>query len=162
MPKIDYLSAQTLVLILKKSLMSNYWLNILEDGWPFLVAVEHTRFADKEKYGGETIVYFGNYLPENDTQMSLSKERIIEKYLPFIKNINPKFNKEWIKRSYLFRASYAQPVFPVNYSKMIKNINKKNSKIWFANMSMIYPYDRGTNYAIQIGKDVARQCLKLL
>ena len=50
MPKIGYLWAQTLTLELKQSFMSVYWLNILEKNWPFLVAVEHTNFIDREKY----------------------------------------------------------------------------------------------------------------
>lgn len=159
MPRINYLSAQTLVLILKKSLMKKYWLNVLEDGWPFLVVVEQTRLINKAKYGNSHIVYLGNYLPADNGQLRKSKEEIIDEYYDYLRNVNPKFKLSWLKNSYLFRAKYAQPVFPTNYSTKIKNINKRGSKIWYANMSMVYPYDRGVNYAIEIGRRVAKECL---
>lgn len=159
MPKIDYLWAQTLILEIKKSFMSNYWLNILEKKWPFLVVVEHTKFMNKENYGGTTILYLGNYLEEESSQLKMTKEELINSYYPYLKKINPNFDFKWIRNSHLFRANYAQPVFPTNYSENLKGINKKKNKIWFANMSMVYPYDRGTNYAIEIGKEVAKRCL---
>lgn len=159
MPKINYLWAQTLILELKTSFMNNYWLNILEKNWPFLVAVEHTRFMNKKDYANTNILYLGNYLEEDNPQLKMTKEEIIGSYSPFLKKINPKFGINWIKKSHLFRANYAQPVFPTNYSRQLKDINKKKSKVWFANMSMVYPYDRGTNYAIEIGKEVAKKCL---
>lgn len=160
LPEISYLWAQTLVLVLKKSLIKKYWLNILENKWPFLVTVEHTRFARKENYNNEHIVYFGNYLSEENKQLTMEKDDILNLYTDYIKKINPRFKKNWIKKSYLFRANYAQPVFPTNYSDCLKEINKKSSKIWFANMSMVYPYDRGTNYAIEISRKVAKECLQ--
>lgn len=160
LPEINYLSAQALILSLKKSLMKKYWLNILEENWPFLVVVEHTRFADKKHYDGENIVYFGNYLSQDNQQLKMDKDEILNLYLGYIKKINPKFKRSWIKSSYLFRANYAQPVFPVNYSKSLKGVNRKNRKVWFANMSMVYPYDRGTNYAVEIGRKVAEECLR--
>lgn len=160
MPKIDYLWAQTLVLELKKSFMSEYWLNILEKDWPFLVVVEHTRFMGKANYGGKHILYLGNYLEADNEQLKTTKEELIKKYAPYLKKINPNFDLNSIVDSYLFRANYAQPVFPINYSKQLKNINKKKNKVWFANMSMVYPYDRGTNYAVANGKEVANQCLQ--
>ncbi len=159
-PEINYLSAQTLILELNKSLMSNYWLNVLEKEWPFLVVVEHTRFVDKKNYGGKYIVYLGNYLEPDHPQLKKTKEELLSLYLPFLKKINKEFNKSWIADSFVFRANFAQPVFPVNYSRKLANINKKEEKIWYANMSMVYPFDRGTNYAVKLGIDVAKTAVK--
>ena len=159
MPKIDYLWAQTLILELNRSLMPCYWLNVLEKKWPFLVVVEHTNFIDKSNYDDNIIVYFGNYLTGDNKQLKMNKDQILDLYSEYINKINSEFSKDWIKSSYLFRANFAQPVFPINYSHQIEKINKKDRKVWFANMSMVYPYDRGTNYAIEIGRRVARECL---
>ncbi|OGD82861.1 hypothetical protein A2572_02050 [Candidatus Collierbacteria bacterium RIFOXYD1_FULL_40_9] len=160
MPKIDYLWAQTLVLELEKSFMAEYWLNILEKNWPFLVVVEHTRFVNKREYGNKSILYLGNYLEPDNSQLKMTKEELLALYSSYLKKINPNFSLKWVKKSHLFRANYAQPVFPTNYSEQLKDINKTKNKIWFANMSMVYPYDRGTNYAIEIGKEVAISALR--
>ncbi len=160
MPKIDYLWAQTLILELRQSFMNVYWLNILEKKWPFLVAVEHTNFIDKEKYNNKTILYLGNYLEENSKLLKMNKNDLIDLYCGYLKKINPKFDKSWILSSILTQKPFSQPVFPVNYSKELNKIPKNDGKYLFANMSMVYPFDRGTNYAVKMGVDIARLCLQ--
>lgn len=157
-PKIDYLSAQVLIVELKKSLMKNYWLNILNKKWPFLVVVEHTNMINKKEYDGKVIVYIGNYLENDNKNLKLSKGELLDKFLPFIKRINPKFEKSWISNYWIFQESFAQPVFPTNYSKLMPKSYTEN--IYLANMSMVYPYDRGTNYAVKMGMDIAEKICK--
>ena len=154
-PKIDYLWAQTLVLELEASLMKGYWLNILEKDWPFLVAVEQTNFVDKGHYGGKTIIYLGNYLADGDKRLKLSEEKLLRLFLPYLSEINPSFKPSWVKRSWCFEAPFAQPVFPVNYSRKLSGIKMALSGLFSANMSQVYPWDRGTNYAVELGQQAA-------
>ena len=81
------------MLELEASLMKGYWLNVLEKDWPFLVAVEHTNFIDKNHYGGKTIIYLGNYLADGDKRLELSEEKLLELFLPFLSKINPRLNR---------------------------------------------------------------------
>ena len=155
-PKIDYLWAQTLVLELEASLMKGYWLNVLEKDWPFLVAVEHTNFIDKNHYGGKTIIYLGNYLADGDKRLELSEEKLLELFLPFLSKINPSFKPSWVKRSWCFEAPFAQPVFGVNYSQKLPGIKTALPDLFIANMSQVYPWDRGTNYAVELGQQAAK------
>ncbi|MEK7525052.1 MAG: FAD-dependent oxidoreductase [Patescibacteria group bacterium] len=154
-PPIDYLWAQTLVLELDQSLMKGYWLNILEKDWPFLVAVEQTNFVDKDHYGGKTIVYLGNYLADGDKRLKLAEEKLLKLFLPFLTRINPSFRPSWVKRSWCFEAPFAQPVFPVNYSRKLPEIRTALPDLFSANMSQVYPWDRGTNYAVELGQRAA-------
>jgi len=156
-PRFDYLWAQTLVLELKESLMPSYWLNILEKKWPFLVMVEHTRLIDKKHYADSCLVYLGNYLADDDERLGLSKEKLLALFLPYIKKINPKFNKGWIKESWKFQSPFSQPVFPQNYSEVMPKIKTKIPGLFLANMEMVYPWDRGTNYAVLLGQMAARK-----
>jgi protoporphyrinogen oxidase len=160
MPKISYLWAQTLILELNHSLMSEYWLNILARKWPFLVVVEHTNFIDKEKYNGKTILYLGNYLEEDSKLLKMDKNELIDLFSSYLKKINKSFDKSWILSSLLTQKPFSQPVFPVNYSKELSEISKMDGKYLFANMSMVYPFDRGTNYAVKLGVDIAKLCLQ--
>lgn len=155
-PKIDYQWAQTLVLELKRSLMEVYWLNILEEDWPFLVAVEQTRMIPKKHYNGKTIVYIGNYLEEGDERLQMDEKQLLEVFLPYLKKINPGISKSWITGKWKFQAPYAQPVFPTGYSKKLPGVKTKMRGVYAANMSMVYPYDRGTNYAVDIGQRAAK------
>ena len=158
-PKTPYLWGQTLVLELNQKLIKGYWMNILENNWPFLVVVEHTNMIDKKYYGNNRIVYLGNYLAEGDKQLKMSKEALVTKYLPYLRKINGRFRKKWIKSASLFREPFAQPVFPLNYSRQLIGTKRKIPGLYLANMSMVYPFDRGTNYAVKMGSEVAKQVL---
>lgn len=159
-PKIDYLWGQTLILETGKKLIKGYWMNILEDHWPFLVMVDHTNFIDKKNYGGKRIVYLGNYLPEGHKQLTMTKEQLLKLYSPFIRKIDKGFKMAAADRVFLFREPFAQPVFPVNYSKSIPGKRSSVKGVYLANMSMVYPFDRGTNYAVKMGIDVAKMVIR--
>ncbi|KKT30968.1 MAG: hypothetical protein UW16_C0002G0002 [Microgenomates group bacterium GW2011_GWC1_44_10] len=156
--ELNYLWGQTLILEVSKKLIKGYWMNVLEKDFPFLVVVEHTNMIDKKNYGKNRLIYLGNYLPEGHKQLKMTKEQLIKLYLPFVKKINKHFNKKQIKRSHLFREPFAQPVFPVNYSRMIP-YPRLGLGVYLANMSMVYPFDRGTNYAVKMGTDVAKMVI---
>ncbi len=155
-PKIDYLWGQTVVLQLNKSLMNGYWLNILENDWPFLVAVEHTNMVDKNNYGEKVIIYLGNYLEESDKRLQMSDNDLLDSYIPYLKKINKKFDRGWVDDVWRFKAPFAQPVFPTNYRRQIPNMETGIDGVYVANMSMVYPWDRGVNYAVLLGQQVAK------
>jgi len=154
-PAINYLWGQTLILELSKKMIRGYWMNILEKDFPYLVMVEHTNMIDKKMYGDNRVIYLGNYLPEGHKQLKMTKEQLVSLYAPYLKKINKHFRRKHIKNVFLFREPYSQPVFPLNYSQQISKFRVATG-IYTANMSMVYPFDRGTNYAIKLGKEVAK------
>src|SRR5690606_39124312 len=58
------------VLALKHSLTPIYWLNISDEGIPFIAVIEHTNLIEKERYGGNHLVYLSNYLTPNHPYFS--------------------------------------------------------------------------------------------
>jgi hypothetical protein len=56
----------------------------------------------------------------------------------------------------LFRTRFAQPVPLVNHSQAIPEIRTPIPGLYFASMSQVYPWDRGTNFAVEIGRRAAR------
>lgn len=158
-PKLNYLWGQTLILNMNKKIIKGYWMNILENNWPFLVLVEHTNMVNRVNYSNQELVYLGNYLEEGDERLTMSDEKLLMTYLPYLKKINNNFNREWIENIYRFKEPYAQPVMPVNYSKKVPSFVTKLKGVYIANMSMVYPFDRGTNYAVKMGEEVARLML---
>ncbi len=137
-----------------------YWYNIPKSaGFPFLAVVEHTNFLSPEHFGGEHIVYLGDYLEPDHEYFRLSKEELLERFLPALTRINPDFKPEWVRKSWLFRTAYAQPVPEVNHSRNIPAIQTPIPDLYFASMSQVYPWDRGTNFAVEIGRRAARLML---
>jgi len=72
---------------------------------------------------------------------------------------NPDFTPEWVRKTWFFRTKYAQPVPEVNHSQNIPAINTPISGLFFASMSQVYPWDRGTNFAVEIGKKAAKMMI---
>lgn len=155
---IPHLWAQTLILETKEPILNKvYWLNITDRTFPFLAAVAHTNFMDKKFYGGHHLTYFGNYLPAGHKYLSMTKEQLFKAFLPFIKKLNPSFIYDpRSTNSYLFTGPFAQPVHELRYSEKIPSIQTPIPNIYLANMDFIVPWDRGTNYAVELGQHAAK------
>jgi len=152
------MGAVVVILALKHQLTEgHYWINIpKEEGFPFLALVEHTNYIDRSHYGNDHIVYCGDYLAPDHEYFTLSKEELLARFLPSLTRINPNFDESWVKDSWLFKAKYAQPVPPVNHSANIPSLRTPIPGLYWASMSQVYPWDRGTNYAVEIGRRAAR------
>jgi hypothetical protein len=83
----------------------------------------------------------------------------LERFLPALPRFNPQFSPDWVRKTWLFRTQYAQPVPLVNHSKNIPAIQTPIPGLYFASMSQVYPWDRGTNFAVEIGRRAARLML---
>jgi protoporphyrinogen oxidase len=150
------MGAVALIIALTRPLTRYYWHNLPKDaGFPFLAMVEHTNFVPAEHFGGDHIIYCGDYLDVDHEYFKLSKEALLERFLPALKRFNPEFDRSWVKGTWLWKTPYAQPVPPLNHSRNIPPIRTPVSGLYFASMSQVYPWDRGTNFAVEIGRRVA-------
>lgn len=150
-----------MVIALDRQLTKYYWHNLpKEAGFPFLAMVEHTNYMRPEHYGGDHLVYCGDYLDPSHEYFHLSKEELLERFMPAFSRFNPAFDRSWVKDTWLFKANYAQPVPPINHSKSIPPLRTPIRGLYFASMSQVYPWDRGTNFAVEIGRRVARMVME--
>jgi protoporphyrinogen oxidase len=152
------------VLALKQSVLTDgtYWLNLpatsadkSQSEFPFLALVEHTNFLPKEHYGGDVIVYCGDYVPADHEYFQMTDDQLVERFSTALRKVNPNFQTDWIRKSWVFRAPYAQPLPGVNHSQKIPALKTPLPGVYWASMSQVYPWDRGTNYAVELGRRVA-------
>ncbi len=143
------LGAVNLVVALKKPFLKDgtYWLNINDRKLPYLAIVEHTNFIDKKYYGEDHLLYIGNYLPATHKYFSLNAKELLDIYMPGLENV---------RRAWVWKAPFAQPIVTTNYSSKIPPLTTKMPNVYLANMQQVYPWDRGTNYAVELGIDVAK------
>lgn len=133
-----------------------YWYNIPKSaGFPFLALVEHTNYVLPQHFGGDHIVYCGDYLEAGHEYFSLSDEQLLDRFVPGIQRVNPAFDPSWVKKIWVHKTNYAQPVPLVNHSRNIPDIRTPMPGLFFASMSQVYPWDRGTNFAVEIGRKAA-------
>ena len=101
-------------------------------------------------------MYVGNYLPQDHKYFKMKKEEIFAELLPHLQKINPAFDESWLEEYYLFQDLYAQPVVPLHYSEVKPSYETPIENVFLANMALVYPEDRGTNFAVDVGNKVAR------
>jgi protoporphyrinogen oxidase len=161
--ELKSMGAVVMVLSLKHQLSKEgfYWFNLPKDaGYPMLALVEHTNFVSKDHFGGDHIIYAGDYLEAGHEYFSMSDEELLERFVPAFKKFNPEFSRDWVKKVWVNRTNYAQPVPLVNHSRNIPSIQTPIEGLYFASMSQVYPWDRGTNFAVEIGTKAAQLMLK--
>lgn len=155
------IGAVVVILALKHQLLEDgtYWLN-LPTTFPFLALVEHTNYLEHEHYGGDHLVYCGDYVAPDHEYFQLSEDDLTQRYIAALPTFNPKFSPDWIRRRWVFRAPYAQPLPTVNHSQNIPAIRTPVDGVYWASMSQVYPWDRGTNYAVEIGRRAAQHIME--
>lgn len=158
--KVNYTSARTMMIVANKSFSPFYWLNIGDNDIPFGGIIEHTNFIDKSNYDNNHILYISNYMTEDNKLYNVSKEELLKEYMKSLTKINKEFTMENIKDYYVFDERYAQPIIECNYSEYIMNDKLEKEKIYLCTMPQIYPEDRGMNYAIRSGINLANKILE--
>jgi protoporphyrinogen oxidase len=153
-------SAICYVMALKQPLSQIYWMNITDESVPFIACIEHTNFIPKEHYGGRHIVYLSNYLRPDHRYFDMDIEQIEAEYLPHLTKINPNFTPDWITDRWVFKGPYAQPVVTIGYKDKIPEHRTPIPGLYLATMSQIYPEDRGQNYSIKMGEQVAAMAVE--
>jgi len=165
--KIKYLHSLSLVLetdqpILKKT----YWLNINTKEIPIMGIFQQTNFVDKKYYGGKHVTYIGWYVDDESEKLRMSNEELLKFVTPYLLKIfNFQFSifknnvtnfQQQISNFYVFKSQYAQPIFNKEFLKNKPDFKTPLNNFFIANLDMTYPYDRGTNYAVKLGKEVSK------
>lgn len=157
--RVQYQWATVLVLALDRPLSEIYWLTMTDDDCPFVVAVEQTNFTPSERYGGQHIVYFSNYADPGDPIVEADVDTVLDRYEPYIRRINPDFERSWVQGQWLFKDRAGQPIVDAAYHESIPPHRTPIEGLWLANTTQIYPEDRGQNYSIRMGRRVARMAV---
>lgn len=159
---LKHIGALVMCLSLRQPLSPQkyYWYNLPKnEGYPFLALVEHTNFVPSSHYGGETIIYAGDYLEAGHPYFAMSEEELLQQLIPGFKKINPAFSEDWIISFQKFATNYAQPIPFVNQSQRIPALQTPVDGLFFISMSQVYPWDRGMNFAVRLANDLSRAVL---
>ena len=158
-PSIEYFAALCLLLELDRPFGRCYWTNVADRELPFVGLIEHTNFVEPERYGGRRFLYVANYLAHGHELLSLDADALLGRYVPGLRRVNPGFDPAWIRNRWLHREPAAQPIVTVGYHERIPRLRTSVPGLFLANTTQVYPEDRGTNYAVRLGDEAAREVL---
>jgi protoporphyrinogen oxidase len=165
---LESYGAVLVVAALKHQLLEDgtYWLSLpatspvkSDNEFPYVALVEHTNFIPPENFNGDRLIYMGDYVPADHDYFQMSDDELVELFTSSLSKFNPRYRPEWIRKTWVFRAPYAQPIPGTYHSEKIPNIETPLPGVLWASMSHVYPYDRGTNFAVEIGRRVARMAV---
>jgi protoporphyrinogen oxidase len=169
--KLDALrhtGAVVVIVALKHQLLEDgtYWLNLpanspdkAHNPFPYLACVEHTNYLPAEHYAGQHLVYLGDYVPVEHEYFQMTEDELAAHFLATLPQFNDNYEQDWLIRHWVFRAPYAQPLPTVHHSRNIPGMQTPIGGLYWASMSQVYPWDRGTNYAVEIGRRAAHLML---
>jgi protoporphyrinogen oxidase len=155
----EYFTALCLLLEVDRRVTPYYWINVAEADVPFVGLIEHTNFVEPERYGGRRFLYVANYLPRGHELLELDEEGLLERYADGLRRANPAWDRSWVKAAWRFAEPAAQPIVTAGYRRRIPPLATGVPGLLLANTTQVYPEDRGTNYAVRLGDDAARELL---
>lgn len=150
-----YQGAVVMLLKLTRNLSDTYWMNIGDERLPFTGIIEHTNFIGPEHYSGFHYVYVGKYLDWDHPWVTMDDDALLDLFVEKLQLVNPAFERDWIAAHWVFRARAAQPVIGLCPRERIPDHRTPISGLYLANTAQIYPEDRGTNYSVVLGNEIA-------
>jgi protoporphyrinogen oxidase len=147
------------ILVLKKQFTPFYWINIADTQLPFNGLIEQTNFLPKEMYGNKHVLYISNYCYTDHPHYNMPQDELLKIYIAGLKKVNPSFEENDIEEVMMTRAAFAQPVVRVNYPDLIPPLETNINGLFNVSMSHLYPEDRGVNYSLKLGLEIAQQIM---
>jgi protoporphyrinogen oxidase len=152
---LEYHAALCVLLELDRGFSPYYWTNVADPELPFLGLIEQTNLISPERYDGRRFLYVANYVEQDDPLLEMDHDEILDVYEPGLRRVNPEFDLSWVRERWVFREPAAQPIVTLGYEKRIPPLQTNAPGLLLANQAQIYPEDRGTNYAVRLGAEVA-------
>ena len=155
-----YRAAVVLLLELRRPFSGTYWVNVADMDAPFLGLVEHTNLVPAERYPARYL-YVSNYVAPEDPLATMTTDELTRHYLAALRQMNPGFAEGDVLRVWSFREDAAQPVPEIGNRHRLLPFETPVRGIFLANTTQIYPEDRGTNYSVRLGREVAARIAEL-
>jgi protoporphyrinogen oxidase len=154
---IKYLGVICLVFTSSQNISDYYWHNVNEQDSPFLVFIQHTNLIDKKNYENKHVYYICKYIDINDPFYNSDEKSISSEWFEYLGKIFNNFDAGQVSNQFLFKSKYAQHIVDKKYYNIVPENKEITKHIYLTNFSLIYPEDRGMNYAVREGVKMAEK-----
>ncbi|MGH7805968.1 MAG: FAD-dependent oxidoreductase, partial [Candidatus Binatia bacterium] len=159
---IEHAAILCTLLVLRRRISEIYWMNISDTQVPFGGLIEHTNFIPPERYQGRHLAYLSHYVYPDQPIWRFDADALFRHYLPGLRRIRPDFDESWVEDRFVLRDRYAQPIVTRDYHRRLLPLETPVPGLFAGTMAQVYPEDRGTNYAVRLGRAVADRALGFL
>jgi hypothetical protein len=96
-------------------------------------------------------------VPRDDWRFTTDPQELLEKFVPYLRRLNPDFDLSWVSKWHFSKAGFAQPLVTPQYRALIPGHETSLPGVLLATMAQVYPQDRGQSYAIHMARELVRK-----
>ncbi|WP_049987250.1 NAD(P)/FAD-dependent oxidoreductase [Halobellus rufus] len=157
--EIDFQGAICGLVTMEESLLDTYWLNVAHDA-PFGALIEHTNFVERERYGGDHLLYVASYVQDADEELwRMDDDEVRETWLAEIESMFPDFDRDSITQFRIARNPRAAPIYECGYRDLVVPYHLDEGvgeDVYYAGMASAAQYpERSLNGGVVAGYEVA-------
>lgn len=156
----EYYGVTCLVLRLKRPLTGHFWLNINDPRIEIPGVIEYTNLNPLGYLNGDSLLYIPQYLDPKDERFGLDQKRLLDKYIPYLKMINPNFSEDHIVEAFAFKNTHAQPLCDMGFHERIPNKKTPLPGLYVTDSYQLHPDDRTVSSSLQMGREAADLLIK--
>ncbi len=151
-----YYGVTCLVAALKKPFNEYFWTYVSDPEIPFVGVINYADFTAWEGQPGHNVIYVPWYSETNEPPYTTDNETIIRDYIAGLKKVQPEFDESWIDEVIVGRDPNAAMVCAGRYSEQLVPLKTPIENLVFANLSQIYPQDRGISLGLKLARYAVR------
>jgi len=156
---IDFQGAICGLVTMDESLLDTYWLNVAHDA-PFGALIEHTNFIERERYGGDHLLYVASYVQSEDEELwRMDDDAVRETWLAEIESMFPGFDRDSVSEFRVARNPRAAPIYECGYRDLVVPYHLDEDigeGVYYAGMASAAQYpERSLNGGVVAGYEVA-------
>ena len=154
--QITNIAVVCVIVKLKKSLSSNFWVNTNDNRMDIPGLVEYSNLRPLDDH----VVYVPFYLPRDHASFQDLDETFVLKVQNYLKMMNSDIEDEDFLTSSVSRYQYAQPICSPGFAQKLPPIKIPIDGLWIADTSYYYPEDRGLSESFALGRKIARSVVQ--
>lgn len=135
----EYLGIVCMLLVLRRSLVPYYTLNITDPAIPFTGVIETTNLIDPQYVGGHHLVYLPKYVTPDNRFARMGDDELRESFFSYLRQMFPDFSERDVAAIRIGRERYVEPLHPVGQTDAIPPIASDVAGLYLVNSSQIYP-----------------------
>jgi protoporphyrinogen oxidase len=135
----EYLGIVCMLLLLRRSLVPYYTLNITDPQIPFTGVIETTNLIDRRYTGGYHLVYLPKYVTPDSIFAQMEDATLRTEFLLYLRQMFPDLREEDIAAVRIGRERYVEPLHPVGRTDAIPPIVADVAGLYLVNSGQIYP-----------------------
>lgn len=135
----SYLGIVCMLLVLKRSLIPYYTLNITDERIPFTGVIETTNLIDRQYVGGYHLVYLPKYVTPESPYAKMDNQTLQQTFLDHLQRMFPDLKQTDIAAIQIGRERYVEPLHPLGQTDAIPPIASDVAGLYLVNSAQIYP-----------------------